>query len=354
MITDKNFILFASQPYAFSILRPLQSEIRKQGYQAYWFVTGQNGRFLLPDEQRANDLQAVRRLNPDAVFSASNWIPLVFPGLKVQLFHGFNVEKRKARKGHFRIRGMFDLYCTQGPSTTDPFLKLADKYGYFKVAETGWCKMDPLFQDGYTANFEFDNPDKPVVMFASTFTESLTAAPHLLEPIRQLILDKKYNWLLTLHPKMNESVIRQYQSLDCGNAKYFDSSRLIDMFVRADVLVSDTSSVVPEFLLQDKPVVTYRNRRPAPHLLDFSDFAELEKQIDIALQRPQSLMKSIKKFNTQNHPYQDGNSAARVLQSVENFEQLKPELKKSRPLNLRRRIQHYLKTRNSINEGQQT
>ena len=65
--------------------------------------------------------------------------------LRVQVFHGFNVRKRSDNKGHFRVRGFFDLYCTQGPDTTLPFKVLEKKFGYFKVVETGWPKMDPMF-----------------------------------------------------------------------------------------------------------------------------------------------------------------------------------------------------------------
>ena len=43
----------------------------------------------------------------------------------------------------------------------------------------------------------------------------------------------------------------------------------------ADVLLSDTTSVVPEFVVQHKPVVTFRNRAPKPHMLDFDDPAQL-------------------------------------------------------------------------------
>ena len=65
-------------------------------------------------------------LRPRAVFSAANDVPGFIAGAKVQLFHGFNVEKRSDTRGHFRVRGQFDLYCTQGPATTGPFQALAD------------------------------------------------------------------------------------------------------------------------------------------------------------------------------------------------------------------------------------
>ena len=90
--------------------------------------------------------RAAVALRPRAVFSAANWVPTFVSGAKVQVFHGFNVEKRDEARGHFRVRGLFDLYCTQGPATTARFSELAAREGHFKVVETGWPKLDPVFR----------------------------------------------------------------------------------------------------------------------------------------------------------------------------------------------------------------
>ena len=121
-------------------------------------------------------------LRPRAVFSAANWVPPFVTGAKVQLFHGFNVEKREDARGHFRVRGLFDLYCTQGPATTAPFRAIAARAGHFAVVETGWPKLDPLFGERRDASRALRDRRArgPVVLFASTFTERLSAAPHLL------------------------------------------------------------------------------------------------------------------------------------------------------------------------------
>ena len=34
---------------------------------------------------------------------------------------------QKEKRGHFAIRGCFDLYCTQGPNTTKRFAKIGAK-----------------------------------------------------------------------------------------------------------------------------------------------------------------------------------------------------------------------------------
>lgn len=122
------FLLFATERYALPILRPLAAALRDAGHDPHWFLAGHADGRLAPDESRLKCVAEVRQLRPRAVFSAANWTPHFFPGAKVQVFHGFNVEKRNTAHGHFRIRGLFDLYCTQGPATTGPFRALAERH----------------------------------------------------------------------------------------------------------------------------------------------------------------------------------------------------------------------------------
>jgi hypothetical protein len=75
-------------------------------------------------------------------FVPANEVPHYLRGVKVQVFHGLAGEKT----GHFRIRNYFDLYLTQGPYFTKEFLKFEKKYKNFEVKETGWCKLDSLYQ----------------------------------------------------------------------------------------------------------------------------------------------------------------------------------------------------------------
>jgi CDP-Glycerol:Poly(glycerophosphate) glycerophosphotransferase len=310
------YLLFGTERYALPILQPLADTLQAAGHGVHaWFVDGARDATLRGDAQvvrNASDALAVR---PRAVFSAANWTPTFVSGAKVQLFHGFNVEKRAAQRGHFRVRGLFDLYCTQGPATTAPFMALAAREGHFKVVETGWPKLDPLFRDGdaLADACRVHARGRPIVMFASTHTARLSAALHLCDAIAAQVAEGLRFWLLTLHPKCPPELIARYRGLCGEHAAFIDTVDLISAQRAADVLVADTTSVVSEFVVQRKPVVTFRNRAPKPHMLNFDDPAHLGAMLARAFDPPASLRAALAAYADEIHPYRDGCSSERVL-----------------------------------------
>jgi CDP-glycerol glycerophosphotransferase (TagB/SpsB family) len=310
-------LLFATELYALPILRPLAAAARRAGQRTGWVVPDAISGYLHEGEGRLRSARAVRALAPHAVFSAANWVPPAFPGAKVQVFHGFNAEKREPDRGHFRLRGFFDLYCTQGPATTAPFEALAREHGYFAVAETGWPKLDPLFAPPPGAPSLRPADGKPVVMYAATFTGSLSSARAMFDTLRTLVARGDRHWLLTLHPKCEPELVARYRTLEGPFARFFESDRLLEMLRAADALVCDTSSVIDEFAVQLKPVVTLRNRRPKPFMLDLQNPAEVDAAIATALSRPPALVQALAGHAAAIHPYRDGRSSERVMAATE-------------------------------------
>jgi CDP-glycerol glycerophosphotransferase (TagB/SpsB family) len=260
----------------------------------------------------------VHAFRPDAVLAAANLVPPFFPGLKVQLFHGFSVDKRARERGHFRVRGLFDLYCTQGPDTTAPFLELAARHGHFRVIETGWPKLDPLFRagNGVLAEIRAAAAGRPIVAFGSTFTERLSAAPHLLPEIARLSASGRWYWLVTLHPKCTPELQRSYRALAGKHVRFIESEQLPLPLAAAAVLVADTSSIASEFLCLRRPVVSFRHRVPAPHLSDVREPAQLEAAIEQALSPPAAMLAAIERYAARIHPARDGRASERVLDAV--------------------------------------
>ena len=87
----------------------------------------------------------------------------------------------------------------------------------------------------------------------------------------------------------------------------------------ADVLVCDTSSVVSEFVVQRKPVVTFRNRAPKEHMIDITDPADLEGALQRAFAPTAALRAELAAYADLIHPWRDGRSSERVLGAARDF-----------------------------------
>lgn len=319
-----SIVLFANELYGLPILRPLAAAARARGIETAWVVTDAIAQRMQADERRLTNMAQVREWNPQTVFCAANWVMPAIPGNKVQVFHGFSTNKRTRERGHFRLRGFFDLYCTQGPDTTIPFKSLAAHHRYFAVQETGWSKLDPLFgpTSGLAQSLQAASGGRPCVMYASTFTKTLSAAPDMLAPLARLVARGDRHWLLTLHPKCGPELFDAYRSLARQypkHATFLETEHLLDMMRAADVLICDTSSVTDEFAVQLKPVVTIRNRVPQPFMLNVSSSDEVDAAVNTALGRPGKLMHSVRQHADAIHPYRDGRSSERMLDAAEHL-----------------------------------
>ncbi|WP_339770153.1 UDP-N-acetylglucosamine 2-epimerase [uncultured Paraglaciecola sp.] len=335
----KRYLFYISENYAFQILRPMQDEIHKRGDTVAWFVEGSNinREYFKPDEQQLASVQAVIDYQPCAVFIPGNMIPSFIPGLKVCVRHGFIGFKTRVKDGlnySFIIRDCFDLYCTHGPSMTETFKQLEAKHQHFKVVETGFCKMDPFFKNSAAAH---KTDDRPVVLFSSTFSPRMSQAEALLPTIRRLSQDKKWRWLVTFHPKMAQSTVDAYKAAQHENLTFIETDNAMPLMLEADLMLGDNSSMLVEFLMLNKPVVTVKNEHPKPHLINVTDPTEIESNIEYALTRPAELMSKIEDYTAQTHPYTDGLSSARILDATEDMLANPPHLKK-KPLNVIRSL----------------
>ena len=340
----KRYLMYVEQNYSFAILRPLQEAILNRGGEVAWFIAGQeaNRDLISETETLLSTVEDVQAFKPIAVFVPGNVVPDFFPGVKVGVFHGFFAGKHGM--DHFNIRGFFDLYCPQGPNTTDPFQELAKKHGFFRVVQTGWPKLDSLFKANNShgkANESAETvdklPDKPTILFASTFSHKMTAAPHVFETIKRLSQTGEWNWLVTLHPKMDPEVVAKYKSIEGKHLRFIENSGVLSALQQADVMLCDTSSIISEFIVLQKPVVTYKTQSNGEHLINVEDVNEVESALRYALTKPPALMEKVISFGQMIHPDTDGLSSERVLEAVDWFIEEGHKGLKKKPLNLLRK-----------------
>ncbi|MCM4154558.1 CDP-glycerol glycerophosphotransferase [Gramella sp. AN32] len=327
------FLIYINHAYAIPIGNPLQEEIQKRSDTVKWFSGMEEPKKLFPQHgELIESVEDAIAYNPHFVLAITDTVPDFFPGLKVQVFHGFPANKRKGTD-QFTIRGFFDLYCTQGPSSTVPFKEQQKKYQTFEVIETGWSKMDPLFP------LEENQNEKPVILISSTFTKyySLALKNDVLAEIARLSKTGKYQFMAVLHPKLEAKTVKKFRSLENENFKFYDTTNLIPLFKKADIMFSDTTSAIIEFLLQRKLVVTFKNNMPGPYLIDVSEVSDIEGAFERALDYPVGLIKEIDKFAKFSHPYQDGKSSKRVIDACIKFLHEDKSYLKSKPLNLIRK-----------------
>lgn len=336
----RRYLMYISQNYSYAILRPIQQYILSQGGEVRWFLEGDevDPDYLSSKELRIAYIDDVISWSPDAVFVPGNVVPPFIPGVKVGVFHGFNSGKRDDVRGHFDIRGFFDLYCTQGPNTTEEFQKLATKHGFFKVVETGWSNLDPMYRVIESNPYVTQEDTRPTILFCSTFTPKLSCADTVFETVKSLSEKGNWRWLVQFHPKMESRIVEKYKGIQGPNLQFIETDNVIPLLRAADVMLCDTSSVLIMFLLLDRPVVTFRNRSPSEHLINITEVNDIEEAIRLALSKPDKTMSAIQEYGSQVHPYSDGLSSVRVVEATNNLiEQGISDLKR-KPLNIFRKF----------------
>ncbi|HAN19919.1 MAG: CDP-glycerol--glycerophosphate glycerophosphotransferase [Bacteroidetes bacterium GWC2_33_15] len=311
--------LFCKNPYAFGILKPLNDELANRGMPVIWYIPGEIIN-LFPYKESCNytsEIQRIADFNNDVLIVPGNEVPHYLRGLKVQVFHGLAGEK----KGHFRIRHYFDLYLTQGPYFTERFKQLANKYKDFDVIETGWPKLDSLFnqKNAYISEkqsiLKESGTDK-IVLYAPTFSPSLTSATALKNEIIK-IADKKTVLLIKFHDLMNKKVIDEYREIEKQNShiRIIHDNNITKYLILADLLISDTSSVVYEFLLLDKPVITFRSHSKHIHWQNIVNPVELTDSVQNTFSKDR--FTNQRKWIINNyHPYSDGCSSKRIVETL--------------------------------------
>ncbi|MBQ2787374.1 MAG: CDP-glycerol glycerophosphotransferase family protein [Bacteroidaceae bacterium] len=317
-------VLFCENKYAVAILHPIHEYAYSKGtHKILWYVHAPKfPEFPLKDEvEYTTSIQEVYDFSPEAIFVPGNIVPYYLPGVKIQVFHGYAGEK----KGHFIIRHYFDTYFTQGPFFTKRFKELAEKHKNFEVVETGWPKQDWIKKHLH----DFDNEKKAllqkhgkssIVLYAPTFSPKLTSLNSIKEALVQLVHSEDIILMMKFHPLTAKEWVEEYKQLAATekNILWVDDFSVTKYQLMADLMISDTSSTVYEFLLLNKPVVTLKSASKHICWSNIQEPQELHKAYTEAISDKEAIAR--RRWIIENYdPYLDGKVAERMLSAAEDY-----------------------------------
>lgn len=317
-------VLFCENKYAVDILYPIYQEAMKEGdNQVLWYVhLPKIPEFPLKEQvDYTHSMQTVYDFSPEAIYVPGNIVPYYLPGVKIQVFHGYAAEK----KDHWVIRRYFDLYLTQGPFFTQKFTELSHKYGDFEVKETGWPKQDWIKKHWHDFDQEREkllkeHGRKQIVLYAPTFSPSLTSLPALKDALVHLVKEKDIVLLLKFHPLTSQEWIDVYKQLaeQEEHIVWIDDFNVTKYQLMADVMISDTSSTVYEFLLLGRPVVTYRTIAKDIYWTNITEVDQLSEAFEAAQHNEEDIAR--RRWVVEHYdPYLDGKVCRRMLEAAADY-----------------------------------
>ncbi len=312
-------ILFCENFYAFGILSPLRDELEKNNFDYLWYISPKlQKEFPFKNEKYTSKIKDLEQFTSDFILVPGNEVPHFLRGLKVQLFHGLAGEK----KGHFKIRHYFDLYLTPGPYFTSRFQKLSNTYKDFKVVETGWSKFD--IKPIKIREFNIEKSviltkyrAKKIIIYAPTFSPRLCSAKALNSEIEILALNSENFIFVKFHDLMDKKIVSEYEKISSrhNNIVIINDRNITKYLHLSDLMITDTSSVIYEFLLLNKPVITFKTKQPNKsweniiHTRDLSDKVVRNFNYDF-------FRKERVEIINEYHPYKDCKSSERMIQAI--------------------------------------
>jgi len=314
-------ILFCTQPYSFLILKPLADELEKRGDEYIWYITPELfEEFPYKQMMHTNSLKYLDEFQSDAIFVPTNDVPYWLRGLKVHIFHSLVGDKDE----YLEMVNYFDLYLTAGPHFTEIFEEMAEEHS-FGVIETGWSKLDMLFNIANDDNITWERNRllheyevKHIVLYAPSSDLELTSATKLRDIIIKLSSRKDILFMVLFDQDMDENIVQEYKEIDTPNILILEDNNISKNMHIADIMIGDTSSLVYEFTLLDKPVLTVDSKLEDITWSNQSAsgiFLNVIRTLENSLATRNRRAETFKNY----HPYNDGKSAKRMIEATKKY-----------------------------------
>ena len=158
------------------------------------------------------------------------------------------------------------------------------------------------------------------MLYAPTFSPSLTSLPFIKEGLVKLAKEKDVLLILKFHPLTKAKWMQEYKELAAqhDNMLWVEDHNITKYQIMSDVMISDTSSTVYEFLLLDKPVITYKTIANDIYWLDIQNPEELPEALEKVSHDEEYIAK--RKWIIENYdPYLDGKVGHRMLEAARDY-----------------------------------
>lgn len=223
---------------------------------------------------------------PDAVIMFRN-MAWKFPCgkiIRIGFEHGAYNFKRFSKAHYYNLFTVFFMTSTHD-------VERVRKIGVTKAEAVGFPKIDTAFTGDQSIESDVPaalrEPHKKTILFSATWDGSgMSTVDRWYDMLPRLT--REYNVWVTLHPWVSapfRDAIRKTPGL------FFIEDYNVTRFItHADVCIGDTNSLIAEFCLLDKPVITFRVPR-TPRTMD--DVIELIEAVSIRIDSVEELPAAI-------------------------------------------------------------
>lgn len=272
---------------------------------------------------------------PDVVimFRNSAWR---FPSKNVKKIgfeHGAYNFKRFSKSYYYN---MFDVFFM----TSQADVERVKKMGVKTAIAIGYPKIDSACNGSITvadlqrlsAKLKLDKTKK-TVLFSSTWDGSgMSAIEKWYDRIDNL--SNKYNILATVHSNMSDKY--KLALRDNPNIHFIEDYEIIRYIMLSDVCIGDTNSLIAEFCLLDKPIITFRvphTHRVLPDIIQIIEkisiridsIEEVSAAIEHSINNPDEFSEGRRGTTALMLDNVDGNAGLRAAEQILKYS---PELKK--------------------------
>ncbi len=246
---ERRIALHINQNFHYNIMKPIFDELSK----AYHVVMTDNPYWL-------------REFDPDIIIvadSQARTLKQVMPRSKyVFTCHGFS------SKNHvFKAASHCDYICLSSPYQQ----KRYEEEGGFRPEQlwnVGYAQMDMLFHKQPTPLSEPIDPSQKTILYAPTYNKELSSAPMLGADLVNKIRGPKgqENLIIKPHPQIylrSPEWMKWFREAASHHENVFfiedPAANVMPYLKNADILVSDASSVIFEYLAMDRPIILLTN-----------------------------------------------------------------------------------------------